>query len=239
VEKGAGDRALSFASFCVKSDGAAADTSDMSSQISTPIRIVASVGVLMALAVGAWTFLAAQKNGDTSSSSAASHGVGPVAQHPIAAAKAVASKLSAHNAATAAGKPDVVTPAKPKPMTHVASPNPVGTTGGAPTTIASVLRRHRVAVVLVYDPQAKIDRFSLGETQLGAERAHAGFLRVSVLNQRQVLPFAKTYGMLQVPTVLFFARPGKLVQKLTGYVDQDTVAQAARNAARGLVTTAG
>jgi thiol:disulfide interchange protein len=210
----------------------------MSSQISAPIRIVALVGVLMALAVGAWTFLAGQKSSGTSSS-AAPHEVGPVAQHPIAAAKAVASKLSAHNAATAAGKPDAVAPEKPKPVTHSVVKPVVAAPGASPTTIASVLRRHRVAVVLVYDPQAKIDRLSLGETQLGARRAHAGFLRVSVLKQRQVLPFAKTYGMLQVPTILFFARPGKVVQKLVGYADQDTVAQAALNAARGLVTTAG
>ncbi|MFL6015853.1 MAG: hypothetical protein ACJ74P_16430 [Gaiellaceae bacterium] len=211
----------------------------MSSQISAPIRIVALVGVLMALAVGAWTFLAGQKSSATSSSSAAPHEVGPVAQHPIAAAKAAASKLSAHNAATAAGKPHAVAPAKAKPVTHSFVKPVVAAPGAAPTTIASVLRQHRVAVVLVYDPQAKIDKFSVGETQVGAERAHAGFLRVSVLKQRQVLPFAKTYGMLQVPTILFFARPGKLVQKLTGYADQDTVAQAALNAARGLVTTAG
>jgi thiol:disulfide interchange protein len=211
----------------------------MSSQISAPIRIVALVGVLMALAVGAWTFLAGQKSSGTPSSSAAAHAVGPVAQHPIAAAKAVASKLSAHNNATAAGKADSVAPAKPKPVTHPVVKPASAAPGAAPTTIASVLRHHRVAVVLVYDPQAKIDRFSLGETQLGAKRAHAGFLRVSVLEQRQVLPFAKTYGMLQVPTILFFARPGKVVQKLVGYADQDTVAQAALNAARGLVTTAG
>ncbi len=213
----------------------------MSSQISAPVRIVAFVGVLLALAVGAWTFLAGQKNSGTSSSATAPHEVGSVAQHPVAAAKAVASKLSAHNEATAAGKPDAVAPAEPQPVTHRAAtaPKPVVTPGAAPTTIASVLRRHRVAVVLVYDPQAKVDALSLGETQLGAKRAHAGLLRVDVLNERQVLPFAKTYGVLQVPTVLFFARPGKLVQKLTGFADEDTVAQAALNAARGLVTTAG
>jgi hypothetical protein len=207
----------------------------MSSQISAPIRIVALVGVLIALALGAWVFLAGQKTTGSTPSSAA----GPVAEHPVAAAKAVASKLSAHNNATAAGKPDSVAPAKPKPVTHPAVKPAVAAPGAAPTTIASVLRHHRVAVVLVYDPQAKVDKFSIGETQLGAERAHAGFLRVDVLQQAQVLPFAKTYGVLQVPTVLFFARPGKLVQKLTGYADQDTVAQAALNAARGLVTTAG
>ena len=210
----------------------------MSSQISAPVRIVALVGVLMALAVGAWTFLAGQKSTGTTSSPA-SHEAGSVAQHPVAAAKAVASKLSAHNRATAAGKPDAVAAARPKPATHPALKPAVAAPGAAPTTIASVLRRHRVAVVLVYDPQARIDKVSVGETQLGAERAHAGFLRVDVLKQRQVLPFAKSYGVLQVPTVLFFARPGKLVQKLTGYADQDTVMQAALNAAHGLVTTAG
>jgi thiol:disulfide interchange protein len=203
-------------------------------QISAPVRIVALVGVLLALAVGAWTFLAGQKAGGSSSAS-----VAPVAEHPVAAAKAVASKLSAHNDATAAGKPDTVAPAKQKPVTHPAVQPSVAAPGAAPTTIAAVLRKHRVAVVLVYDPQTKIDRFSLGEAQLGAERAHAGFLRVSVMKQQQVLPFAKTFGVLQVPTVLFFARPGKLVQKLDGYADQDSVAQAALNASRGLVASAG
>ena len=106
-------------------------------------------------------------------------------------------------------------------------------------TIKSVLRHHRVAVVLVYDPQAKINSLSLGEAQLGADRAHAGFLRVNVNKQRQAEPFAKTYGVLQVPTLLFFTRPGKLVQKLVGFADQDTVAQAALNAARGVVATEG
>ena len=59
------------------------------------------------------------------------------------------------------------------------------------------------------------------------------------MKQRQIEPFARTYGLLPVPTVLFFARPGKLVQKFVGFADQDTVAQAALNAARGLVTTTG
>src|SRR3954469_14910660 len=123
----------------------------MSSQISAPIRIAALVGVLMALAVGAWTFLAGQKSSGTSSSSAAPHEVGPVAQHPIAAAKAVASKLDAHNKATAADKSDAVARAKAKAVTHPALKPAVAAPGAAPTTIASVLRRHRVAVVLVYD----------------------------------------------------------------------------------------
>lgn len=208
-------------------------------QIGAPVRIVAFVGVLLALAIGAWLFLVGQRSTGSTSSSTAAHRLGPVARHPVAAAESVAAKLSAHNRATAAGRPDVAPQAKSPKTIVKPAPQPTVTSGGTPTTIASVLRHHRVAVVLVYDPQTKVDAFSLGETQLGAERAHAGFLRVSVLKQSQALPFAKAYGVLQVPTVLFFARPGTLVQKLVGYQDQDTIAQAALNAARGLVAAAG
>jgi hypothetical protein len=211
----------------------------VSLQVGAPVRIVALVGVLAALAIGAWTFLVgAKQSGSTSSaSSATSKQLGPVAKHPIAAAQSAAAALSAHNRATAAGVPDTTTPSPHAPV--VQHTQPLRTKGGAPITIASVLRHHRVAVVLVYDPQAHVDSLTLGEAQLGAAHAHAGFLRVSVLRQRQILPFAKTYGVLQVPTLLFFARPGKLVQKLSGFEDQDTVAQAALNAAHGLVATAG
>jgi len=210
-------------------------------QIGLPIRIVGLVGVLAALAMGAWTFAAGRSTSDSSLSASAQ--AGSVAQHPVAAAASVAAKLNAHNKATAAGKPDVVPTTKSRPATvkhaRKARPAAAATTGSAPTTIAEVLKHHRIAVVLVYDPQSKVNALSIGEAQLGADRANAGFLRVNVLKQRQIEPFAKNYGLLPVPTILFFARPGKLVQKLVGFADQDTVAQAAINAARGLVTTTG
>jgi len=199
-------------------------------QVSAPIRIVALIGVLAALAMGAWMFTAGRTATDSSTSSTPSS---------IEAARTAASKLSAHNKATAAGKPDVVAPVKKATVTPAAKPKPAVTEGGAPTTIAAVLRHHKVAVVVLYDPESKVHALSLGEAQLGADQAHAGFLRVSVLEQRQAEPFAKTYGILQLPAVLFFARPGKLVQKLVGFADQDTVAQAALNASRGVVAVQG
>jgi hypothetical protein len=219
----------------IKSGGSTADRDHVSTQVSAPIRIVALVGVLGALAMGAWTFMAARATTDSSSSTA----TGSVAQHPVEAARSAAAKLSAHNRATAARKPDVVRPAKHKAVTQAEKPKPAVTNDGAPMTIASVLRHHKVAVVLLYDPESKIHALSLGEAQLGAAHAHAGFLRVNVLKQRQVEPFAKTYGILQLPAVLFFTRPGQLVQKLVGFADQETVAQAALNASRGLVATQG
>jgi hypothetical protein len=205
-------------------------------QVSAPIRVVALVGVLAALAMGAWTFMAGQRAATDSSTSSAA---GSVAKNPIDAAKSAASKLSTHNKATAAGKPDVVAPVKKATATPAAKPKPALTKDGPPMTIASVLRHHKVAVVLLYDPDSKVHALSLGEAQLGADHAHAGFLRVNVLEQRQIEPFAKTYGILQLPAVLFFARPGKLVQKLVGFADKETVAQAALNASRGLVATQG
>src|SRR5215210_4373735 len=175
-------------------------------QLSAPVRIVALVGVLAALAMGAWMFTAGRAGTDSSSSRA----TGSLAQHPVDATRSAAAKLSSHNKATAAAKPDVVRPKKE--ATVAPKPKPALTEGGAPTTIASALRHHRVAVVLLYDPESKVHALSLGEAQLGATDAHAGFLRVNVLRQRQVAPFAQAYGILQLPAVLFFARPGKLVQ---------------------------
>jgi hypothetical protein len=210
----------------------------VSTQIGAPVRIVALLGLVAALAVGAWAFAAGRSTG-TSSSSAEE--AGSVARHPVTAAQSAAAKLSAHNKTTAAGKPDVRTSnSKPKAATHPRKAKPATSkAGAAATTIASVLRHHRVAVVLLYDPQSKVNSYSLGEAQLGAGQAHAGFLRVNVLKQRQALPFAQAYGVMHAPTVLFFARPGKLVQKLVGFADQDTVAQAALNAAHGVVATQG
>jgi len=213
------------------------------SQVGAPVRILALVGLLATLAVAAWSFTA----GRTTDAASAEPVDSSVAANPVAAAQAAAAKLSAHNRATAAGHATPATAAKKTPAkapaaktaaqakTKVAAkPAKTATVNGTPTTIAALLRDHRAVVVLLYDPRTQVDAYSLGEAQLGATRAHAGFLRVDVMNQRQAAPFTKAYGVLQDPTLLFFARPGKLVQRLSGFADHDTVAQAALNAALGL-----
>jgi len=122
------------------------------------------------------------------------------------------------------------TAAKPKPAVKLIK--------GTPTTIAGQLATHDVVIVLLYDPSARVDDYSLAESQLGAKDSGAGFLAVNVMNQHQASPFTTAYGVLQDPTVLFFKRPGKLALKLVGYADHDTIAQAAKNAALGLGTVA-
>ena len=57
--------------------------------------------------------------------------------------------------------------------------------------------------------------------------------------ERQAEPFAERLRRPVAPTLLFFARPGKLVQTLPGFADSETVAQAAMNAAHGIVAPAG
>jgi len=217
----------------VKSAALAADREPVSTQISAPVRIVALVGLLAALAMGAWMYTAGAPTESVSDN-------GEAAQ-PVAAAKSAAGKLDAHNKATAAGKPHVIAPAataaakpaevtKPSPKPTPAAPKIID---GTPTTIASALRSHRVVVVLLYDPKSQVDAYSVGEARLGAKNAHAGFLRVNVLRERQARPFVKAYGVVQAPAVLFFARPGTVVQKLVGFADHESVTQAALNAARG------
>jgi hypothetical protein len=227
-------------------------------QISAPIRIVALIGLLCALALGAWMTLNSAGAGGSAGEATAS----PVVAE--AEANAVAGKLNAHNLNTAAGKPDstapakatppaakpkvtpaVTHPAKAKPVQKVKAPKPklpaklaaVKLPNGTPNTIASLLATHSVVVVLLYNPSAKVDSYSLGEAVLGAQQGRAGFLRVNVLDQAQALPFSKAYGVLQDPTILFFTRPGKLVQKLVGFADHETIAQAAANAALGIGAT--
>jgi hypothetical protein len=220
-------------------------------QVSAPVKIFGLIAVLAALGAGAFMMTAGRTAGGPESVDETAL----VPLKPVAQAKAVAGKLSAHNEATAAGQPDATQPAtatKPaaKKTAAPAKPTPAATKPaektkthpgvklekGTPTTIAGQLALHQVVVVLIYNPEAKVDEYSVLDTKLGAKEAGAGFLAVNVLDQKQASPFTTAYGVIQDPSVLFFKRPGKLALKLVGYADHDTIAQAARNAALGLGT---
>lgn len=212
-------------------------------QISAPVRIVALVGMLAALAMGAWMMSAGMRGGSPGTDAASQTDL----LTPVAQATAVAGKLNAHNKATAAGKADKAAAVKPKAVVPKVKPPVVAKAAakpvvkpkpkllpGTPHTIAALLGTYRVVVVLLYNPRAKVDAYSLGEAALGATQSKAGFLRVDVLNQKQAAPFMRAYGVLQDPTLLFFVSPGKLVHKLSGFADHETVSQAVINAALGI-----
>ena len=147
-------------SFPVKDLRAAADREHMSTQISAPVKILALVGLLGSLAIGAWMFTAGR------ATTSASGDVATSMHADIAAAKSVAVKLDAHNKAATGTR--IKTAVASEPVVHKAKRARVKAPDGTPTTIASALRRHRGAVVLLVDPQSKIDSYSVGEARRGA-----------------------------------------------------------------------
>ena len=90
-------------------------------QLSAPIRVFGLVAVLAAMAMGAYMMTAGRGGGAESVDNSA---LAPL--KAIKPAQQVASKLSAHNTATAAGRPAAAAPArpaaKPRPATAKASP---------------------------------------------------------------------------------------------------------------------
>jgi hypothetical protein len=135
-----------------------------------------------------------------------------------------------HTAKPAATKPPVVAtkhPAKP-PVTKPKLP-----ANGLPIVLNDLLRQHRVVVVSVFDPQDKTDAISYAEARAGAADAGAGFLGVSVLDDSVAGPLTAALpdqGLLPVPGVLIYRRPGVLIQRVDGFQDRDGVAQLAAGA---------
>jgi thiol:disulfide interchange protein len=56
---------------------------------------------------------------------------------------------------------------------------------------------------------------------------------VDVLDKEQVQALTERFGVVSDPAVLVFRAPGRLYVRLDGFVDRETVAQAAQNALTG------
>jgi hypothetical protein len=103
---------------------------------------------------------------------------------------------------------------------------------GLPLVLSQALGKHPVTVVALYDPNAAIDAMALAEARAGAAEVKAGFLAISIRNERQVRPLAQLLGVLGNPSVLVYERPNTLFVRIDGFSDRETVAQAAANAQR-------
>jgi hypothetical protein len=198
----------------------------MGSKVSQPVRILALVGLLGALALGAGFALL----GKSSGSEAPPKVIKPLHPHHKAAATAAPVKPKAHKATattSAKAKPKVAATPKPaaKQVPVVKLPD-----NGLPAVVNQALAAHEVVVVSLYDPDADVDAASLGEAQAGAKLADVGFVPLNVLSQAQAAPLAKKLGVLSDPALLVFRRPGDLVFHVDGFADRATVAQAATNA---------
>ena len=102
---------------------------------------------------------------------------------------------------------------------------------GFPLAVDRALARHKVVVVSLVVPGSRVDELAAGEAKAGAKLGGAGFLALNVLNEKVAhAVLAKLEGLKQ-PSLLVLKRSGEVVVALEGFVDRETVAQAAANAA--------
>ena len=185
-------------------------------KISPPVRIFA---ILIVLA-GAAGMLAMRTMGASPETAAIPLPVKKTAAAPVKTAAPAKVAASAPKAGASTPKPG---PAKP-PV------NPVIRRSGFPAVVDKALREHAVVVLSLLIPGARVDQLAAAEAEAGAKLAGAGFLALNVANEgvaRSVLARLKTD---QDPSVLVVKRSGEVAVALGGFVDRETVAQAAASA---------
>lgn len=188
-------------------------------KISLPVRIFAILIVLAGLA----GMLAMRTMGPSVDASA------PIPQ-PVKKTQAASPAKAATQRAKAAASPNGVkapkpAPAKPKPVV-----NPVVPPTGFPVVVDRALRRHQVVVVSLVVPGARVDELAAAEAEAGAKLGGAGFLALNVLNEGVGRALLTKLGTAQDPSLLVLKRSGEVAVQLAGFVDRETVAQAAANA---------
>ena len=188
-------------------------------KISLPVRIFAILIVLAGLA-GMLAMRTLSPSVDESA---------PIPQpvrkaQPSAPAKAATkpAKVATSARTTKAQKP---AKAKPKPVL-----NPVVPPTGFPVAVDRALREHAVVVVSLVLPGARVDELAAAEAEAGAKLGGAGFLALNVLNEGVARTLLTKLDTATDPSLLVLKRSGEVALELNGFVDRETVAQAAANA---------
>jgi hypothetical protein len=205
--------------------------------VSPQIRIVAIVGLIAALGLGASMFMLGGHGSKTDTQSATTTAVrrhAPPSKPTTTPAKAHPTKPHASTKPRTATKHVVKTAHR-----HAAKPakfhgNPVY--AQLPSALQWELAHHKVVVVSLYNPSSDTDAISVAEAHAGAVAAGAGFLLVNVLDNKVagILTGLRADGsLLPDPGVLVYRAPGNVAIELDGFNDRDAVAQAAKNAMAG------
>jgi hypothetical protein len=194
-------------------------------KISPPVRIFAILIVL----VGVAGMLAMRTMGSSVDESA------PIPLPVQKPAKAVQAAPQPAKAAASAPKavkpaPTKAAPAKPAPAKPKVALNPVVPPTGFPVAVDKALRRHAVVVVSLVVPGARVDELAAAEAEAGAKLGGAGFLALNVLNEGVARALLNKLDVVGDPSVLVLKRSGEVAHELAGFVDRETVAQAAANA---------
>ena len=185
--------------------------------VSRPVKILAAVGVVAALALG----LGMKMLG----SSQASSTTAPTASSLLP---------KRHHRHAAKPKPARAKARAPKPAASK-QVLPLIAANGLPRVVVTALDHHRVVVVSVYNPNAEVDGIAFAEARAGAALAGAAFVGISVLDSRLAGPLTTKFGdgqPLADPGILVLRAPGALATRIDGFADREAVAQAAANAAR-------
>lgn len=190
-------------------------------QLSPPVRIFALVAALVAVG-GA---LAMFTLGRGSSEPIPVAPPAPAAQQP-AQAKAVVPKTAAATPA----KPAKVAAKAARPAAAALPKNPPLEPSGLPAAVDVALRSHEVVVVSLYVPGARVDGLATDEARAGAALGGAGFVALNVLDEKTAKPLLSKLVTLEEPSLLVVKRSGEVALRLSGFVDRDTVAQAAATA---------
>jgi hypothetical protein len=200
-------------------------------------RIYAAVGLggALLLVVG---FLVLGRG--QSASSATPKVIKPL--HPVKKAARTAAKSKATATKANAVRKTVHAAKAKQPLAPPTVAKTESATDGMPAALSAALEKNAVVVVSLVVPGAAVDELAYEEAKAGADRAGAGFVRISAGSNDDVQALSTLIGssadagnrLLDAPAVLVFRRPQELYVRINGYIDADTVAQAAANAAPGV-----
>jgi hypothetical protein len=214
----------------------------MNTTISPQIRILAVVGLLAAVGLGASLLVFGHGSSKTAESAATTHATPRSSTQTTAAHPTPRTHSTPAKAAHAAQAAKHATKTHAAARTHAKKAKPVGFRGNRvyatlPQPLQWALAHHKVVVVSLYNPASDVDAISVAEAHAGAIDAGAGFLLVSVLDNKvagiltALLPGG---GLLPDPGVLVYRAPGDIAVRLDGFADRASVAQAATNVISGL-----
>jgi hypothetical protein len=195
-------------------------------KLSPQLRIFALVAALVAVGGGLFVFMAG-RGAAADSDLAALPPVASVAKQTKApgAHKAPVAKAKAPAAKPKVSKTKAPVKIAPKKVTPRIPPT------GFPLAVDRALAKHRVVVVSLVVPGSHVDELAAGEAKAGAKLGGAGYLALNVLNERVAQAVLTKLNGVKEPSLLVLKRSGEIVVALEGFVDRQTVAQAAANAA--------
>lgn len=190
-------------------------------KLSPQVRIFALVAVLVAVAGGLAMFTLGRGSSEPI----------PLAPPALRAETKTAAPKAASAKSAQPAKPARST-AKQQPRIAAAAPpkNPPLEPSGLPAAVDAALRTNEVVVVSLYVPNARVDELATAEARAGAALGGAGFVALNVLEEKTAKPLLAKLGTLEDPSLLVVKRPGEVALRLSGFVDRDTVAQAAATA---------